>query len=274
MSKMIETMTKKTMALLLATAMAAAAQGVNLRFFTPGADYYADGTSVQAGEAYAVVWTRSGHEFAGLDLYGRAVDTNNNAVVFVQPIARVNEKGEGFCPRTTVVVGNTDQYANGNYHLVLLDTRAEDANGNFVATGNAKRINGWGFARKGRVSAGRRARTRRDEEASTGASLLGASLLGTSIEAVSADNVVTHTTNLPEGLEISNPKITGIEVKDDEVILTVTGGSELLNFNVASGETTACADVARATTAQQGKKTMTFTVPRTEGQCFFRIVRN
>lgn len=270
MNKLIETMTKKTMALLLATAMAAVAQAtVNVVFSTTGApDTYADGTVVQDGEAYALVWARDGHAFAGLDLYGNAVDAENNAVLAVRPLAK-----NGHCAKTMFTIENDvdAQYADGDYQLVLLDTRAEDENGNFVAKGTSGRVNGWGLAKNGRVRAMGRARThtrKRKEESA------GASLQSVSIETVNADNVVTHTSTLPKDLKIDNPKITGIEVKDDVVILTVTGGSELLNFNVASGETTACADIARATTGQQGKKTMTFSVPRTEGQCFFRIVRN
>ena len=268
MKKTIETMTKKTMALLLAVAMAATAQAaVHVAFSTTGVDTYADGTAVQDGEAYALVWARDGHAFAGLDLYGNAVDAENNAVLAVRPVAK-----DAHCPLTIFRLDETvdAQYADGDYQLVLLDTRAEDENGNFVAKGTSGRINGWGLAKNGRVRAMGRARTRsakRDEEAAVAST-------SSAVVAVDADNVVTHTSTLPKDLKIANPKITGIEVKDNEVILTVTGGSELLNFNVASGETTACADIARATAGQQGKKTMTFAVPRVEGQCFFRIVRN
>ena len=269
MNKLIETMTKKTMALLLAVAMVATTQAtVNVWFSTTGApDTYADGTVVQDGEAYALVWARDGHAFAGLDLYGNAVDAENNAVLAVRPLAK-----NGHCTTTMFTIENDvdAQYADGDYQLVLLDTRAEDENGNFVAKGTSGRINGWGLAKNGRVRAMGRARTRsakRDEEAAVAST-------SSAVVAVDADNVVTHTSTLPKDLKIANPKITGIEVKDNEVILTVTGGSELLNFNVASGETTACADIARATAGQQGKKTMTFAVPRVEGQCFFRIVRN
>ena len=271
MKKTIETMTKKTMALLLAVAMAATAQAaVHVAFSTTGVDTYADGTAVQDGEAYALVWARDGHAFAGLDLYGNAVDAENNAVLAVRPVAK-----DAHCPLTIFRLDETvdAQYADGDYQLVLLDTRAEDANGNFVPMGASKRINGWGLAKNGRIRAMGRARTRtakRDEEAV-------AASTGSAIVAVDAVNTVTHTTALPDDVEFPNPKITGIEVKDDVVILTVTSTVSDLNYNVASGATTDCSDVPYAAVAPRtgnAQKTLTFTVPRTEGQCFFRIVRD
>ena len=261
MNKLIETMTKKTMALLLAVAMVATTQAtVNVWFSTTGApDTYADGTVVQDGEAYALVWARDGHAFAGLDLYGNAVDAENNAVLAVRPLAK-----NGHCTKTMFTIENDvdAQYADGDYQLVLLDTRAEDENGNFVAKGTSGRINGWGLAKNGCV----RAMGRANRPA-------GASLLST----VNADNVVTNPTDLPKGVEFPSPKITGIEVKGDEVILTVTGTVADLNYNVASGSTTDCADLkGAAETPRTGnaQKTLTFKVPRKEGQCFFRIVRD
>ena len=58
------------MALILSSVGWAASDDTLLVLSTRGLDHYADGTAVQSGEMYALVWMRSGCDFAGFDLTG------------------------------------------------------------------------------------------------------------------------------------------------------------------------------------------------------------
>ena len=65
----MKNMVKKIFALaflLITTIVVAGQNDALLAFSTKGPDRYADGTPVQVGEAYALVWSRTGSEFAGV----------------------------------------------------------------------------------------------------------------------------------------------------------------------------------------------------------------
>ena len=85
------------MAVLMLATMAslllhAATDDTLLTFSTKGPDRYADGTPVLEGEVYAVVWTRNGSDFAGVDMNGRVVDAVNNAVMMYSPYLEESKK--------------------------------------------------------------------------------------------------------------------------------------------------------------------------------------
>ena len=72
-----------------AVASAAVFAGMNnvvISFSTPGPDRYSDGTDVEDGECYALVWTPAGAEFAGIGANGKA--SGDSKVVLAAPVAK------------------------------------------------------------------------------------------------------------------------------------------------------------------------------------------
>ncbi len=188
--------------LIAAMNMMAGSSDALLAFSTKGPDYYADGTPVQEGECYALVWTRNGSEFAGVDLNGQVVDTVNNAVVVALPLAKAKSDGTVHCPTTLFQIDEAyaKAHAAGTFALILLDTRMGDNDGNLVATGALGQVNGWGFAAKSQVKA----------------------VAATPAAVPIADDAVCaktdRTSAIPAGEDIPQPKITGITTNRSDVI--------------------------------------------------------
>jgi len=104
-----------------------AGDGLKFKFSSSG-DTYADGSAVQDGEVYALVWVKSGASFAGFKADGTLVDAANNS------LEAVSVAQSGGCI-TTVFIVDEDKPA-GEYFMYLLDTRvaAADAEGNVTKT--------------------------------------------------------------------------------------------------------------------------------------------
>lgn len=118
---------KKISLLIGATAMAAAsfaATPVNVFFSTKGPDLYGDGTVVQDGEVYALVWIADGAEFEGINSDGTPVNPAVNKIVGEEAVA----KG-GRCPLTAFPLDNGDQDLVGTLAVYLFDTRVTAQSG-------------------------------------------------------------------------------------------------------------------------------------------------
>lgn len=102
----------------LALASLAAVNDTLISFSTPGPDTYKDGTTVQDGECYALVWSADG-VFEGVNADGTPVDANDK-VVLVAPVAK-----DGKCPDLVYQVDAAKAKAmeGGQYGVYLLDTR-------------------------------------------------------------------------------------------------------------------------------------------------------
>lgn len=240
---------------------AQAADDTLLAFSTKGPDRYADGTPVLAGEMYAVVWTKAGSEFAGFDLNGQAVDTNNNAVVVALPRGVYSARCGGVrCPKTLfqLTAAVAAQYAGGTYALALLDTRVSDGKGGLVASGRLDQVKGWGLVENSRIQA-----------VSEGCAR------ATGLTAATT----THASAVPAGEEIPQPRITGISVQDGYVTLKVVGTTSRMLYNVAAGDrpgrhhTRHAAPVAAQGHARADRE-ITLVMPVAENQRFFQVVRN
>jgi len=240
---------------------AQAAEDTLLAFSTKGPDRYADGTPVLEGEVYAVVWTKAGSEFAGFDLNGQAVDTNNNAVVVALPRGMYSARCGGVrCPKTLFQIAAkvAARYTGGTYALALLDTRVSDGKGGLVPSGRLDQVKGWGLVANSRVKAV-------SEGCARATGLAGA--------------VTMHASAVPAGETVPQPRITGISVKDGYVTLTVKGTSDRLLYNVAAGDrpgrhrTRHAAPVAAQGHARADRE-ITLVLPVAEGQNFFQVVQN
>ncbi len=260
MMKKIARMAVLMLATMASFLLHAGSDDVLLAFSTKGPDRYADGTPVLEGEVYAVVWMRAGAEFAGVDMNGRVVDAENNAVIVALPRGRYSAKCGGVrCPKTLFQLGAavSKTYVGGRYALMLLDTRVSDGKGGLVASGRMDRVNGWGLVENSRV----------------------APVSGGCASATGLDNAVTtNASAVPAGEDLPQPKITGITVKDGYVYLTVKGTSDRLLYNVAAGDKPGRRTTRHAAQATPGHaradREITIVMPQTEGQNFFQVVRN
>ena len=125
------------MSLLLAgAACAALPEGQSIAFSTKGADIYMDGSPVQDGEKYALVYVNRNMTFKGFLTGGQLVDTTNNVLVFVKGVAK-----NGHCPQTNVHISDGVLAAGGTFYVVLLDTRAPDG-----TIGGENLVRGYGVA--------------------------------------------------------------------------------------------------------------------------------
>lgn len=115
---MKKTISILTMLLLGINAVGAGLSQLTLSMATEGPDSYADGTPVQVGESYLLVYVNEGAEFAGVKTDGTLVDSDANVVVLTSQAVEGSKCGF-----------NAVQYppelypAGGSFLIVLLDTR-------------------------------------------------------------------------------------------------------------------------------------------------------
>lgn len=225
-------------------------------FSTKGPDRYADGTTVLDGEVYALVWTRNGTTFAGFNVDGTPVDGENASVLYAAPLA----KGGRCVPFKVVFAPLVLQgwLANGTFSLHLLDTRAWAADGTATVAG-ATRVQGSTDVTEGA------------SVKATAASIASA-MGGTGANPVYAASAVAK--------DVPSPKITGIRVEGDEIVLTVANTVGALDYAVSAGATPAADAVAQASRPVSGAAskgaTIELRVPRDPNATsrFFRVGRN
>ena len=238
-------------ALLGGSAAAAVSENAGIiGFSTTGPDRYADGTTVLDGEVYALVWTRSGTAFAGFNVDGMLVDQANASVLYAAPLA----KG-GRCESIKFVVDPLilkGWLANGVLSLHLLDTRAWAADGTAAVAG-ATRVQGSTCVSEG-VSV-----------ETAGSAPFASATGGTGENPVYAASAV--------GTDVPSPKITGIRVEGDAVVLTVANTVNALDYAAADDDAHASRPVSGA--AAKGA-VIELRVPRDPNATsqFFRVGRN
>lgn len=251
---------------LMSVATFAGMNNVLVTFSTVGPDHYADGSQVEPGEVYALVWTRAGHEFQGVDARGNAVDPENNKVVIKAPVA--TEKGN--CPLITFQVD--EDYANNNYKdketgslgtwgVYLLDTRKfkADEDGVILKGEDGKPIVESVGLKTGVVNG-------------YGAVATLASADKASVDASTSINAAT-TSVVPDGA--SNLKIESMDLRDGQVWLTVSGSSSCLQYGVSSGSSPDSLTPVTGGNTQYGKdgELMTIVTPMKSGTQFFKVNR-
>lgn len=191
----------------LALASFAAVNDTLISFSTPGTDTYIDGTAVQDGECYALVWSADG-VFEGIKADGTAIDANDK-VVLVAPVAK-----DGKCPDLVYQVDAEAAKAmeGGQYGVYLLDTRrvvaGETKVGLNAETGKLDYVKSYATATDAIAAA--------DGIASAAAT-----------KAVDGAAVAAY-------VEVPKP-VVAIEVKTATIKLTVTGMSPVADYWVEKG---------------------------------------
>ena len=239
----------KKMALFCAVAGVAlgalAGDGYKFKFSSTG-DTYADGSAVQNGEVYALVWTANG-TFAGFNADGSLADAKNSDVM-----AYSLAYGGG-CP-TTVFIADEDHDC-GFYQVYLLDTRAYSDDG--VAGAPTGLVNGNKLtAVKGFSAVVSATFTKDSADLTTGVKT---SVDGSASAALPAD--------------VPAPVIKDVKFLDGAVQITVENVVPYVQYTVSGGKTPAAkdqADMATGLSRQAGSITLTVANPGENR--FFKVV--
>ena len=203
----------------LAGMVLAGAGDLTLVCSTRGGDTYSDGTPVVDGECYALVHTAAGATFQGFMADGCARDPARSYVALAGGLAE-----GGRCPPTLfqVLEENATTRTNGLWELFLLDTRGAggrpmgmNANGRLQRVNAWRRVNGKVRVRQGSMTDG--------------------GVLETVPADTSADRLAGGEGELPAGAP--RPRITGIQVVDGQVKLTVADTVPYLTYDVDGAAT-------------------------------------
>ncbi len=229
-----------------------------LTFKTQGPDRYADGQIVKDGEFYALVWIAKPAVGVAIDVDGKAVglDQAGNKVESQTRVLCTTKSKDGAFERV-YQIANPSDYVDGTFSLVLLDTR--DAQGNPSASSSFSedgRVNGY-------VVVG---------ECSTPVVSGLAGVQGT--KTATDPQIAAIASLIPENIE--NPRITGIDVRNGKVFLTVTGTSAKLDYGVAAASTPeglVNAQPDKGAKAGNGEITLEVEIPAGQQGQFFKVGR-
>jgi len=238
---------KKTMALLIGAlscaAAFAAADDVRIMFSTPGPDTYADKTAVKAGERYVLVWKAAAED--------RVTFAADGAVSGGKAVLVWDTTENGRCSTVLFTVSESwlaaRGIAGGVWSVYLLDTRVFAEDGSYAY---AAKKDGWPTLVNGSSAA--------VENTAGVASVVAGTVSGGTASAI------------PAGVDTA--WISGIEVKDGNVCVTVANASPCINYTLAAGDRP---DALAPGKTQAGKAsgTITFVTPKTGDAQFFKVNR-
>ncbi|MBR3221819.1 MAG: hypothetical protein IKF72_06240 [Kiritimatiellae bacterium] len=239
-----------------------------LRFSTPGIDRYADGSAVVDGECYALVWSPAGKGFSGFNADGTTVSPGDR-VVLAGALAK-----DGKC-RDALFQIPAEEYKAleiGNWAVCLVDTRNLAGVPLGARNGKPLRVNRWGVVPGG-------VEIKEPGSADFGAAYvksarLAASSAGEGDGGVSARPVrATTLSAVPPG--IRPPKITAMEISDDEVVLAVEDTEPYLSYVIESGATPSDlkADYFSDVVDGESGAEVVIGTQRTANRRFFRVTR-
>ena len=201
-----------------------------LRFSTPGPDRYADGSIVQDGECYALVWSPAGQAFSGFNADGTPVSSSDRVV-----LAGALAQG-GKC-RDAIFQIPAAEYAElegGEWAVCLIDTRNLADMPTGTQNGKPLRVNRWGVISGGveiTSAASARPRLLASGELTSSQAASGATGGTRSVASGARANIRSA---VPPNL--APPRITDIAVGGGEVWLAVEGTVPYLDYTIISGE--------------------------------------
>ena len=227
------------------------------RFSTPGPDRYADGSIVQDGECYALVWSPAGTAFAGFNADGTPVSSRDR-VVLAGALAQ-----DGKCRDSVFQIPAAEYEAlkGGEWAVCLVDTRNLAGVPTGTRNGKPVRVNRWGII-SGGVNITDASSTKPRLAAATG---------GT--RSVASAARATNLSAVPQNL--LPPQITAIELTDGEVWLAVDGTVPYLDYTIISGETPNDfkPDYFSEVVEGDGRSEIAIGTPKTPKRRFFKVKR-
>lgn len=227
---------KKTIAAICAFASAVAVAGMNdllISFSTQGPDKYADGTDVQVGECYSLVYTKA--------------DGSQEIVLNYQT------KLAGKCSSVVYMVDEVTaaKYSGGTWGVYLLDTR-DFANGGTPAGLDANgqpKVEPWVKA-----------------EVVSSVASSGNFGSATTDKAVSAGSYDLAAADVPQ------PTVTGIKIVGANVVVTVANTRPFVGYTLVSGKDTTNFSIPAATgTNGDLAGDIELIAPKKDGAQFFKV---
>ena len=210
---------------LLSGAATAGIKDMVLRFSTPGPDRYADGTVVADGECYALVWSPAGKAFSGFNADGTAASPYD-CVVLAAPLAQNGKCRDAFFQ---VPAAEYDELEGGEWTVCLVDTRNVYGVPAGAQDGKPLRVNRWGLVQSG-VQVEEASKMTAAAPSRKMATATGGTRSGTS----SASGVrASMLSSVPP--DIKPPRITAMEISDDEVALAVEDTVPYISYTIESG---------------------------------------
>ena len=234
------------------------------RFSTPGPDRYADGSIVQDGECYALVWSPAGTAFAGFNADGTPVSSRDR-VVLAGALAQ-----DGKCRDSVFQIPAAEYEAlkGGEWAVCLVDTRNLAGVPTGTRNGKPVRVNRWGIVSGGvNITNANSTKPRLAATGGTRSVASGATALPTS--AARATNLSAVPQNLLP------PQITAIELTDGEVWLAVDGTVPYLDYTIISGETPndLKPDYFSEVVEGDGRSEIAIGTPKSPKRRFFKVKR-
>ena len=234
------------------------------RFSTPGPDRYADGSIVQDGECYALVWSPAGTAFAGFNADGTPVSSRDR-VVLAGALAQ-----DGKCRDSVFQIPAAEYEAlkGGEWAVCLVDTRNLAGVPTGTRNGKPVRVNRWGIVSGGvNITNANSTKPRLAATGGTRSVASGATALPTS--AARATNLSAVPQNLLP------PQITAIELTEGEVWLAVDGTVPYLDYTIISGETPndLKPDYFSEVVEGDGRSEIAIGTPKSPKRRFFKVKR-
>lgn len=233
----------------VALSVMAGSDGLKFKFSSSG-DTYADGSAVQDGEVYALVWVKSAATFAGFKADGSLVDAANNSLEAVSVA-----QGGGCIPTVFIV---DDEKPAGEYFMYLLDTRVAvaDAEGNVTKTAT-------GLV-DGKITVVSEAIEVEDPSFS---------LAGTASSSVDGENATVVAGVVDPGT-VAKPVVSGFTLTaDGGAVLTVSGTVPYVQYTVYGGTALNAIGGKPLATFLNGKTTgdLELKVSDVDGNKFFKV---
>ena len=254
-------------ALLLSTSVAFAGEEDRLlRFSSPGPDRYADGSIVEDGECYALVWSPAGTDFSGFNADGTPV-VSTDRVVLAAPLAKDGKCRDAFFH---IPADEYDELKGGEWAVCLVDTRMADGVPAGVQGGKPLRVNRWGVVQRGV----------KFEEASnvtaSSPSLMQSAATGggRSVSAASSGVCAGVRSAVPDS--VKPPRITGLDLLENgEVWLEVADTMPFLSYTIISGPEPGNLQKDSCSEVVDGKDGATISIGTAQSaDCrFFRVTR-
>ena len=220
-------------------------------FSSTGPDKYADGSDVLDGEVYALVWTKSGCEFAGFNANGTLVNPETSKLVSAVPNAI-----DKHCPLVVYMLtgANSDLDATGSFSVYLMDTRVKTATGETSVAG---------LDESGKVVVDAVNATTAVASAVKGGAFVAsdaAPAAGAVVTAVPAD--------------APQPTITAVKVVGGQVVVKVANTVPYLQYGISAGKTPSQLDQTDLVDGVNGTaEGLTLIVDDPAENRFFKVIR-
>ncbi len=254
---------------MMVAAGASAAAPSWVKFSSVGPDKYADGTPVEEGEVYALVWVATGSSFKGINAKtGELVDSENNKIVAAASLATAKHN----CPNVVFPLRgeNAKLIDTGTFSVYLFDTRVTKTVVD-ATTGQTTTTTTVGVGKDFDFTATK-------DFAINGYAPASATITNGDT-AVAQDAVAMTEASVLPNEDLPDPVVQAIEIKNGQVHVTVNNTLPYLRYTISAGASPkdlskGNVKVTGLTGMKKPADSMTLIVDKPEENRFFKVIRN